>query len=264
MGACVHDTVHLFAAFSERLATAMALVGRSPVRLAATTSSAPYESMVSSLQAHIDQLVQKNKTYEHTIQKLQAAIQDEKEKSLDTASRLKAIAALERETWREGCDSLLATHRIVHLRTNMELEKTRSLVLREKEENRKERLSVLQRDYKLTLFQARELELETRIAELEDLLEEMAEQNENDAVGFVQQHEQDVETLKDRLNKSEAARKEAHANLREVGEDKKRLEVRSLLLDNRSSLIDACILERAGVTPPRVYNTDLFVYVKYN
>ena len=234
------------------------------MRLAATTSSAPYESMVASLQAHIDQLVQKNKTYEHTIQKLQAAIEDEKERSAETANRLRATAAQERETWREGCDSLLVSHRIVHLRTNMELEKTRSLMLKEKEENRRERLSVLQRDYKLALFQARELELESKILELEDLLEEMAEQNEQDALGYVKQHEEEVEALKNGLKKSENAKEDALATLNEMEDDKRRIEVRSLLLVFSPSLIDACMLERVGCPPSGTHDFGRLVYLYHH
>ena len=239
----------------------MALVGRSPVRLTATTSSAPYESMVASLQVNIDQLVQKNKTYEHTIQKLQAALEDEKEHSTDQANRLRANAVQERETWKEGCDSLLASHRIVHLRTNMELEKSRTLLLKEKEENRRERLSILHRDYKLALFQARELELESKILELEDLLEEMAEQNEQDATGFVEQHEEQVESLKTSLKKSEALKKDALARLREVEEDKNVVEVSYLLLDVWFELIARCTLERTGFTPPRTHSFNIHVCV---
>ena len=144
---------------------------RHPTPLTSAPASSPYEAMAASQQAHIDDLVQKNRASEVLIKRLQQDLEREKERSLDVAAKLKAAASEERREWKDGCDSLLAAHRIVHLRTRVELERERSAILKERDGIRKERLAVLQRDYRLTLFQARESQLERDVAELEAELE---------------------------------------------------------------------------------------------
>ena len=92
-------------------------------------------------------------------------------------------------------------------------------------------------------------------------MEEMAEQNEQDATGFVEQHEEQVESLKTNLKKSEALKKDALARLREVEEDKNVVEVSYLLLDVWLELIARCTLERTGFTPPRTHGFNIHVCV---
>ena len=144
--------------------------GTTPLRVTATPSTAPQEAMAASLQAHIDELVQKNRTCEHEIRRLKQILADEKERVEEVTEQFKAASAQEREEWWEACGSFLAAHRIVHLRTQNEWEKEIIERAHEIEEGRADRLAIVQRDYKLTLFQARETELEARVAELEDLV----------------------------------------------------------------------------------------------
>ena len=129
----------------------MAFIGRSPPRILAAPSTAPQEAMAASLQAHIDELVQKNRAHEYTIRRLQQDLQEEKARGIEVVSRLRAVSQEEREEWQEGIDSLLASHRIVHLRTRAELDKERLQVLSEREEGRRDRIAILHRDYRLTL-----------------------------------------------------------------------------------------------------------------
>ncbi|THH06435.1 hypothetical protein EW145_g4102 [Phellinidium pouzarii] len=224
----------------------MALVGRSPVRITVTPSTAPQEAMAASLQAHIDELVQKNRTCEHNIRRLQQALQDEKERGIDAVTRLKAVSLQEREEWREGCDSLLASHRIVHLRTRNELDKEKLNVLREKEDNRRERIAVLHRDYKLTLFQAKEGDLEARIADYEDALEELAEQNdeltrqnEEDAKEFEAQYNETVTVLTTNLKEAYALRKETAGLVKALRAENATLQSDLLKLRGESTTLKA-------------------------
>ena len=180
----------------------MALVGRSPVKLAATPSNGPNEAMVASLQAHIDDLVQKNRTCEYEKRKLQQLLEREKERGEEHARRANSVVQREREEWKEGCDSLLASHRIVHLRTLIELDKTREEVLREKEGGRKERLEVLNRDFRLSLFQAKELELEMKVSALEEALESLVDQHDVEATNYVSKYEGRVIQLQGSLQRA--------------------------------------------------------------
>lgn len=226
----------------------MALTSRSPVQLAAAPSSTPYEVMAASQQAHIDELVQQNRTSEHTIKKLHKALDDEKERGIDVVKRLKAASQEERAEWREGCDSLLGSHRIVHLRTRIEFDKERMQVMKEKEETRKERLLVLQRDYKLTLFQAREAELERRIAQLEETLDEQREQNGESATALLAHHEETVATLRASLTRVDASRKETIAEFNHVQGEKALLQVRLVMFKNMALVADfICLIPERTV-----------------
>ncbi|KAL5526591.1 hypothetical protein ACEPAF_8315 [Sanghuangporus sanghuang] len=188
----------------------MALVGRSPIKVTAAPSTAPQEAMAASLQAHIDELVQKNRTCEHTIKRFQQMLADEKERGIEAVTRIKAEMQQEREEWREGCDSLLASHRIVHIRTRIELDKERLNSLLEKEDDRRERINTLHRDYRLTLFQAKESELEGKVGTLEDALDQLTEEHEEDAKEYMAK----IESLEKDLQKAERARMDLCSRLK--------------------------------------------------
>lgn len=191
--------------------------------------------MIASLQAHIDDLVQKSRVAEHTSKRLQQTVQDEKERAHDAMTHLKATFQQEREEWQEGCNSLLASHRIVHLRTRNELDKEKLNLLKEKEENRKERIAVLYRDYKLTLFLAKESELEARIADLEDALEELEEgrqelawQKEADAMEYDTHYSEAMGIMTSNLQRAETLRKEASEKVKMLETERASLQVRRL------------------------------------
>ncbi|KAH9850329.1 hypothetical protein C2E23DRAFT_322310 [Lenzites betulinus] len=132
----------------------------------------PSDAMVKSQQQHIQELVAKNKTLEHTISKLKAAVQAEQDRAADAVAQVQARWTAERTEWREGCDSLQIAHRVAHLRTGDDLGRAQYALLEEKEALRKERLSRMQRDFRLVMFQAKELELEARNAQLERELQD--------------------------------------------------------------------------------------------
>lgn len=184
----------------------MALVGRSPVKLAVTPATGPNEAMVASLQSHIDDLVQKNRTFEQEKKKLLQSLEREKERGEDLARRTDALVQQDRKNWAEVYESLMAGHRIVHLTTQIELTKAREQVVKQKEESRRERIETLTRDFRLTLFQAKASGLERKIAELEEALDEEAEQHQENAAQYVHQYEERLRTLTSTLNSIEGQR----------------------------------------------------------
>ncbi|KAI6108892.1 hypothetical protein EDD16DRAFT_1617088 [Pisolithus croceorrhizus] len=149
----------------------------------ATGSKAtPYETMVAAQQTHINELVQKTRSLENEIEKLTEQLERTTTESAAVVSERgtwetdrKAWASErqkwmdERKVWVEGCDTMQACHRIQQYRMACALGNERVTVLRMQDEARKEQLQRLQRDYKITTFQAREADLEVRIAELEDM-----------------------------------------------------------------------------------------------
>lgn len=143
--------------------------GSTPLR-----GSATKPSLAASAQTQIDDLVQRNRTLEHTITKLHSQVTAEATRGTDAVSAIQsqwrtAQAQWEHTLvdWRAGCDALLACHGLVQQQTIVELEKERMNVIREMKLLRSEKLLRLQRDFTISKFQAREAELEEKIAELE-------------------------------------------------------------------------------------------------
>jgi hypothetical protein len=115
--------------------------------------------MIASQQAHINELVQKTRALDNTIKDLQEQL---------TNSRAQWQA--EHREWIDGCDSLMACHRIAHLRTNVRLAQERVALAHERGSIRRERVAVIQRDYNLILFKAQEKELEIEADQLREEL----------------------------------------------------------------------------------------------
>jgi len=125
-------------------------------------------SLEASNQAQIEDLVQRNRTLEHTNKKLVEEVAREqiraKDAVLDITHKWEANLAL----WKEGCEDILASYRIVQKQLEVEVEKERSATIKEMTITREEKLQRLQRDYKITLFQLKEEELERKIEEIEE------------------------------------------------------------------------------------------------
>lgn len=145
---------------------------KAPTPIRSAPSSAPLEAMVTKQQAHIDELVMKNRTSEQTIQKLKAEIQVEKHRHENSAQNLKQQFGQERAEWKEAGDSLQTLWRIAYLRILLDLERERTEMVKMKDELRLARLARLQRDYRIGLFQAKEFESENRIMELQEQVDD--------------------------------------------------------------------------------------------
>lgn len=196
-----------------------------PTPIRSIPSSIPYEAMAVSQQTHIDDLVQKNRTLDHIAKKLKDELILEQTRSKEAAKAIKAQWQVESAEWREGCDSLQACHRIAHLRTVIELDKERLAVVKEKDVARRERIAILQRDYRITMFQVKESELEGKIADLEDEIEELRLQGEEDANALVMQHQEAVEKLRTKCAQFAGEATQKTSELAAMGKEKDRIEV---------------------------------------
>jgi hypothetical protein len=157
--------------------------------------------MIASQKAHINELVQKTRTLDSTIKDLQEQL---------TNSRTQWQA--EHREWTDGCDSLMACHRIAHLRTNVRLAQEHVALTHERDLMRRERVGVIQRDYNLILFKAREKELEI---ETDHLREELRGATDGNVVLVAQLRNKLAERLRELkekatlLHDAEKAREEA-------------------------------------------------------
>ena len=125
-------------------------------------------SLEASNQSQIDDLVQRNGTLERMVKKLSDQLALEVTRSEEAVKAIRGQWQHEQLEWHEGCDVLQSCHRIMQLRNTVDLENERMNVLKELEAVRKEKLKRLQRDFRITMFQVKEAELERRIRELED------------------------------------------------------------------------------------------------
>jgi hypothetical protein len=174
-------------------------------------------SLEASNQAQIDDLVQRNRTLEHTVKKLSDQVALEAARSKEAVATIHEQWQHEQQEWREGCDVLQSCHRIVQLRTTVELENERMNVLKELDAVRKEKLKRLQRDFRITMFQVKEAELEKRILELEDDKESMRGE-----------YEERVRRLKAVSAEYGAQTKAKHDELAAAEQEKEELEVSDL------------------------------------
>ncbi|KAL0955090.1 hypothetical protein HGRIS_004007 [Hohenbuehelia grisea] len=165
---------------------------KAPTPVRSIPSSGFVDTMAASQQSHIDQLVQQNRTLQTTIKKLKEELATESSRGKAAVQALQQKQNAERVEWQDGCDTILACHRLEHYRAAAALDRERLNVLNEQDNLRKERLARLQRDFKLTMFQQKEAQLERRIWELEDslgdaraMLEEALAQQDQEAQSLV-------------------------------------------------------------------------------
>ncbi|KAG6820959.1 hypothetical protein H0H93_009195 [Arthromyces matolae] len=151
-------------------------------------------SLETSFQTQIDDLVQRNRTLEHTNKKLADQIALEKAKANEATAEVQKQWKQDQLEWREGCDVLQSCHRVVQLRNVVLLEQERMNILKEQDVTRKEKLLRLQRDFRITMFQAREADLEDKIRDLEEHrdalsldIEELVGQRDQQASEFLAQ-----------------------------------------------------------------------------
>ncbi|KAF8149915.1 hypothetical protein B0H34DRAFT_667011 [Crassisporium funariophilum] len=125
-------------------------------------------SLEASNQAQIDDLVQRNHSLEHLNKKLSAQIASEEARSKAAVLEIQRHWEENQQQWKEGCEDVLTSYRIMQKRVEVELERERTATIREMKITREEKLQRLQRDYKIKLFQMREEELERRLEEVEE------------------------------------------------------------------------------------------------
>ena len=125
-------------------------------------------TLEASNQSQIDDLVQRNRTLEHTNKKLSEQLAQEHSRSKDTLLQLESQWDLNQSDWKQTCQNLLGSYRIIQKSVQVELEKERMNALKEMKITRDEKLLRLQRDFKITLFQIKEEELERRVEVVED------------------------------------------------------------------------------------------------
>ena len=125
-------------------------------------------TLEASNQAQIDDLVQRNRTLEHTNKKLSEQLSQEQSRSKDTIFQVQSQWEINQSNWKQTCENLLGSYRIIQKQVQVELEKERMNTLKEMKITRDEKLLRLQRDFKISLFQMKEEELERRVEDVED------------------------------------------------------------------------------------------------
>lgn len=180
---------------------------KAPTPIRSTPSSAPLEAMVEKQQAHIEELVMKNRTSEQQIQKMKGELSTERQRHDGLIQQLKQQQHEQIKQWKDGYESLQRLWRIACLRQDLEVNKERTNVLKMKKELREERLAKVQRDFRISTFQTKEMELEDRIYALQDEVEEfkwLAEQEAQKRATLKAQYQQSLDDLQEAADERKA------------------------------------------------------------
>ncbi|KAF7312268.1 hypothetical protein MIND_00239800 [Mycena indigotica] len=201
----------------------------------------PSPSVEGNMMTQIDDLVQRNRTLEHLNKKLgdenalllekhKRALHDHTESHKRSIHDMKVHFNEERVAFREGCNRILSSHQLAHLRLTAKLVETEDVILTETNATRQQKLACLHRDFQLTMFRVRESQLEARIEDLEDQLKYSsregndhilelqgklrAQEEEIEALGEQQSNlEQDLDKLRESHTRLESAKDSATTKL---------------------------------------------------
>ena len=124
-------------------------------------STGPAAARAAAQDAQIAELVEQNRTLNHTLSTLRVQLQEEVVRGTNAVNQIRERRKSERKEWRDGCDSLQERHRLAHLQTRVALEHERGYRIEDRAALVTERAASLLREYKITLFQKRETELQT-------------------------------------------------------------------------------------------------------
>ncbi|KAK0204926.1 hypothetical protein DFS33DRAFT_1323891 [Desarmillaria ectypa] len=113
-------------------------------------------SLEASQQTHIDDLVQRNRSLEHSANLIRDELDQEKARSKHVLSDVHKRWKVDQKEWREGVDIVLSCHRIALWRKIIDLQTEKLNFLKEEDDIRLGKISRLQRDFKITQFQQSE------------------------------------------------------------------------------------------------------------
>ena len=109
-----------------------------------SSRSADYAASIEAAakkQAHVDELIVKNRTLEQTVERLKTAKASEEARHKENIQKLQQQWEEERREWRHGCDVLQSAHRIAHLKTTVDRDTLKLGGLKEKEKERQEKMA---------------------------------------------------------------------------------------------------------------------------
>ncbi|KAJ7227186.1 hypothetical protein GGX14DRAFT_418488 [Mycena pura] len=166
------------------------------------------------LNTQIKDLVQRNRTLEHTNKKLADERALDAERAKRAAHELQTQWHEERVLWREGCNRLLSSHHLAHLRLSAKLSDAEAALLREMELTRQQNVAKLHRDFQITMFRVRESELEAKVAEVEGCLLDVRREQETNLLELQEQIKAQAEEIGS-LNEQKSAVEDELVSLRE-------------------------------------------------
>ncbi|KAG6817648.1 hypothetical protein H0H87_005405 [Tephrocybe sp. NHM501043] len=208
-------------------------------------------SLEASNQAQIDDLVQRNRTLDHTNKKLVEQINFEKSKAGDTITEIQQQWAAEQVDWLQGRGVLQSCHRIVQLRNVMQIEEERQNVLKAREVAHKERFLRMQREFDITILKVKEAELMDRIQELEEEREAIItnfEAGENQLDQRIANHIAQLHAKDEELAISEQEKENLQDKLAELNESCARLQATGEKLTGK---LERVTLQRDGAVTTR-------------
>ncbi|KAK7690919.1 hypothetical protein QCA50_006022 [Cerrena zonata] len=228
-------------------------------------SAIPKPSMVPK-PYQVEEMQVKIRELEGTVDKLRIALNSEQTRSKDSVQKIHQSWTKERAEWQAGCDAIQVAHRINFLKTAVEVENQKMLVLKEKDNYRIQQIARIQRDFNLVKFQIHEVQQEERNAQLEDEVERLQEALEDARYGF----QEELGSFRDRCDivEKKLARKidETQSLLEEKSQIEKSL---ALIRAEHTSLLSSSTtkgsdLERANLRYDSLKSTHTELETKFS
>jgi organic radical activating enzyme len=129
-------------------------------------------------QSQINDLIERSRDLERKNKKLSAQLAEEVNRSKASVKEIQDKHEANQRHWKESCEDVLASYRIIQKHLEVELEKERYATLAEMGVAREEKLQRIKRDFKLKLFQMHDEDLEKRLEEVEEERYDLQEQRE--------------------------------------------------------------------------------------
>ncbi|KDQ15952.1 hypothetical protein BOTBODRAFT_31408 [Botryobasidium botryosum FD-172 SS1] len=194
-----------------------------PIRLNSPRFTAPKDAQISSLQSQIEELVRRSQHLQRQLdakdkqlQVREGELEEERDRGIEHNKAIKQQWKQERAEWVEACESIQAVHNISHLRTCLKLDNERLSRFEDSVNSRKERVRAIVLEDKIALFQIREIELETRVEDLEDDIEVARAQLQEAAHDAHIQSEALQEELLRKLKRIDSQKSEASEQLAQL------------------------------------------------
>jgi len=182
-------------------------------------------SLEASNQAQIEDLVQRNRTLEHTNKKLVEEIAREQVRAKEAMHDITHKWDTNLSLWKEACEDIISSYRIVQKQLEVEVEKERSAVIKEMSITREEKLQRLKRDFKITQFQLNEEKLERKI-----------EKGEEERASLVEEFDSALRQETERSAEISSKLREARESLARTIKEKEEKEVSITFIQGKKSL----------------------------
>lgn len=154
-------------------------------------------TLEATQKAHIEELVNLNRSLEAKIKTLKDDLEAEKANLRHSLAEAQVKYQDEQIEWRQGVRALQSCYNVAQLRVLLDLDGERLNVLKEQDNTRREKLARIQRDYRLVMFTDKEASLMRQISELQAEADAIANKAEEREHKFTKRNVESLATIQE-------------------------------------------------------------------